>query len=200
MLPILLRDVHAPQGFWSVASLSQRVDGLRLLRWSVPGNPVHSSGSFALIFRHSSHGKDFATERAGQETLEGLHLPPSPGLYCLHDTRLEPTHVLLAACQSIWCQSNGWWEDAPAGAAVICFSSCVSSPASLVMSDPAEVCPLSRGVMLGESPQPLSELLPLSLRLLRHPVPAAPLARLTTAYPEGSTTGLPCSALRTRMG
>ena len=59
-----------------------------------------------------------------------------------------------------------------------------------------EVCALSRGVML----QPLSARLPASIRLLHLPVPAVPLAHFAVAYPDGSTTGLPCSAQITGWG
>jgi len=31
----------------------------------------------------------------GQQVLQGLHLVPLPGLPCLNDTRLQPTHVLV---------------------------------------------------------------------------------------------------------
>src|SRR3712207_7324715 len=51
--------------------------------------------SFALIFRHSPHGKRFAAKRVGEQALQGFNLTPSAFLSCLHDTRLEPTHVLV---------------------------------------------------------------------------------------------------------
>ncbi len=49
-----------------IVPLSQRVDGIDLLLWSVPDNPVHSWRVFALVLRHSSDGKSFAAERVGQ--------------------------------------------------------------------------------------------------------------------------------------
>lgn len=61
------------------------------------------------------------------------------------------------------------------------------------MKDPAEVCPLSRGMML----QPLSVRLPGGIRFLRHPLPALPWLALRLAYPCGRSTGLPCSAWMT---
>jgi hypothetical protein len=42
--------------------------------------------------------------------------------------------------------------------------------------------------------QPLSNLLPAGFRFLRHPIPAAPSARLAAHFPRGRTTGLPRSA------
>ncbi len=67
-----------------------------------------------------------------------------PPLRGLHDTHLEPTHVLV-------------WKAAPTVllfSVVICFAFLVVSPSSLVpkghamMKDPMEVCPLARGVIL----------------------------------------------------
>ncbi len=46
------------------------------------------------------------------------------------------------------------------------------------MKDLAEVCPLSRGVML----QPLFSPLQRDVRFLRIPLPAAPLTRLAAVY------------------
>ncbi len=48
-----------------VAPLPERVDGVDLLVGSVPRDLVHSWGVFALVFRHSSHGKGFAAKRMG---------------------------------------------------------------------------------------------------------------------------------------
>ena len=55
----------------------------------------------------------------------------------------------------------------------------------LVMKDHAEVCPLSRGVMLpnNSAAQPLSISLPDGLRLLRFPIPAPLSAHLTVCFP-----------------
>src|SRR5262249_13402440 len=44
---------------------------------------------------HSSHSKSLAAKRMGQQVLQGLHLVPLPGLHCLNDTRLQPTHMLI---------------------------------------------------------------------------------------------------------
>lgn len=58
------------------------------------------------------------------------------------------------------------------------------------MKDLAEVCPLSREVML----QPLSFLLQEGVRFLRFPLPAISSAYLTAAYRERKISGLPCFA------
>jgi hypothetical protein len=51
----------------------------------------------------------------------------------------------------------------------------------------AEVCPLSRGMMLAvDKPQSLSAPLQNSLRFLRLPLPAVPSARLAATYPAFS--------------
>ena len=90
------------------------------------------------------------------------------------------------------CQSVTPWKDAPAeGTAVICFSFLVSDAARvLVLKDLAEVCSLSREVML----QPLSPPLQSGFRFFRIPLPAISLAHLAIAYRERKISGLPCSA------
>src|SRR6266487_223892 len=62
------------------------------------------------------------------------------------------------------------------------------------MKDLAEVCPLSREGML----HPLSRPLQAGLRFFRFPLPAVSSARLTAAYRERKTSGLPCFAQRTK--
>ena len=59
----------------------------------VPDHTVYPWGLAAVVVRHSFHGKRFAAERVGQQMLQGMHLAPSSGLHCLHDTRLEPPHL-----------------------------------------------------------------------------------------------------------
>ncbi len=58
------------------------------------------------------------------------------------------------------------------------------------MKDLAEVCPLSREVML----QPLSFPLQDGIRFLRFPLPAISSAYLAAAYRERKISGLPCFA------
>lgn len=59
-----------------------------------------------------------------------------------------------------------------------------------------EVCPLSRGAMF----QPLSSPLQRSLCFFHLPLPAFPSDCLTTSYPYGRDTGLPCSVYETFDG
>jgi hypothetical protein len=75
------------------------------------------------------------------------------------------------------------------------------------MSDRAEVCPLSRGIMLstsrahsrGSKTQPLSAPLQRGIRFLRSPLPAGPSACLAACFPwldlrePGGPSGLPRS-------
>src|SRR5262245_48530348 len=72
--------------------------------------------------------------------------------------------------------------------AVICFSSLVGLPDSLVRKDKREVCPLSRGVM-----SPKAHLLSITLRngirFFPRPLPAPPSTRLASYLPIGSDTG-----------
>ena len=63
--------------------------------WCLPNNTVNTGGSFAIIFRHSSNGENFAAVGVGQETLQGFHLVPSTRLRCLHDTHLESANVAV---------------------------------------------------------------------------------------------------------
>jgi len=58
------------------------------------------------------------------------------------------------------------------------------------MKDLAEVCSLSREVML----QPLSAPLQRGFRFFRFPLPAISLGHLTIPYRERKISGLPCSA------
>ncbi len=64
------------------------------------------------------------------------------------------------------------------------------------MKDLAEVCPLSRVVML----QPLSLPLQRGLRFFRLPLPAISSARLAAAYRETEDIGLTMFHIENRMG
>ena len=103
-LAVLLGNMHALEWFGGVAALFERVYGLCLFLRVVPGYSIDARRAFPLVFRHSSHGKRFAAERAGQQALQGLDLAPSAILRGLHDTRLEPPHV----CDGDWfpCSSG----------------------------------------------------------------------------------------------
>src|SRR5215213_1699853 len=102
-----------------------------------------------------------------------------------------------AARQSMACQPAAPRGTAPAGvaAAVICPVPCGGSPCSLVIPDPVEVRPLSRGVMS----QPLSRLLRPGVRFLHHPLPAAPSARLAARFPSREDYGLTVFRTTDRM-
>src|SRR5262249_57553051 len=76
---------------------------------------------------------------------------------------------------------------------VICFSSLVDLPDSLVRKDQREVCMLSRGVMSPKA-QLLSVLLRNGVRFLPRLLPAPLSTCLAACLPIGSDTGLPCSA------
>jgi len=62
---VFLGYVDSPKWLGMVIPLSQRVDGVDLFVWSIPSHLVYSWGMLALVFRHSSYGKDFATKRVG---------------------------------------------------------------------------------------------------------------------------------------
>src|SRR5438445_10935222 len=61
----------------------------------VPNFLVHTGGFLAIVFRHSSNGKNFAAIRVGQQALQGSHPAPSACLRCLHDTHLEAANVAV---------------------------------------------------------------------------------------------------------
>jgi hypothetical protein len=93
------------------------------------------------------------------------------------------------ACQSIVASGAAPTEFS----VVIRFSPLVGLPDSLVRKDQREVCPLSRGVMSPKA-QLLSVLLRNGVRFFPRPLPAPLSTRLTAYLPNGSDTGLPCSA------
>src|SRR6266436_4417906 len=69
------------------------------------------------------------------------------------------------------------------------------------MRDHVEVCPLSRGVILPLSAQPLSTPLQGSIRLLHLPLPASLWVSFTGRFPtRGRDTGLPCFASMPERG
>src|SRR5262249_14432941 len=90
--------------------------------------------------------------------------------------------------QGMECQSGFPRGAAPAGWVAADISALPPESVgrgSLVMEDPREVSPLSRRVMLPLGAQPVSPRLPLGLRLLSHPVPAALSGRLAMSLPGG---------------
>src|SRR5437868_12717434 len=68
---------------------------LCFLLWCVANFLVHTGGFLAIVFRHSSNGKNFAAIRVGQQALQGSHPAPSACLRCLHDTHLESANVAV---------------------------------------------------------------------------------------------------------
>ena len=111
------RDVHASERLRVVAPLPQMLYCRCLLRGCVPGFPVNTRCSFAVVLRHSSNGNDFAAVGVGQEMLQSFDFAPFLGLSCLHDTRLESAHDAmgfgpvdgLPACRFVGsCTSNVW--------------------------------------------------------------------------------------------
>jgi hypothetical protein len=49
-----------------ISSLVERLNGYSFLFRRLPDGSINAGGSFASVFRYSSHGKGFATERVGQ--------------------------------------------------------------------------------------------------------------------------------------
>jgi hypothetical protein len=69
------------------------------LLWRVPNFTIHARCPFAFIFRHAFHCQHLGTVRVGQQTLQSFHSVPSAFLSCLHDTRLQPTHVPVGSLE-----------------------------------------------------------------------------------------------------
>ena len=64
------------------------------------------------------------------------------------------------------------------------------------MKDLAEVCPLSRGMMLQSLFSPLQR----DVRFLRIPLPAIPLTRLAAVYRNSEDNGLTVFRVSNRVG
>ena len=80
---------------------------------------------------------------------KALTLPHLPSLVAFTIRAWSRRTFWWTLCQSMACQSTGRGRPhQQVDAAVICFASLVGLSSSLVMRDPVEVCPLSRGVML----------------------------------------------------
>src|SRR5262245_44356243 len=77
-------------------------------------------------------------------TTVGIHKASWDAARCAHDTRLEPTHVLIDCSPVDGRPVDCSWGTAPAcvSAAVIRFVLDVGSSGSLVGKDRMEVCPL----------------------------------------------------------
>src|SRR5260370_14981527 len=95
LFAVSLGDIDTSERLRMIPSLPERGYGRCFLLGSVPNHLVYSWGSTTFVFRHSSHGKSLAAVRVGQQTLQGFDLAPSAFLRCLHNTRLEPTHVAV---------------------------------------------------------------------------------------------------------
>ena len=74
---VRLWDVDTSQGLRLITPALQCMYCLCLLLWCVPNFLVHTGGFLAIVFRHSSNGKNFAAIRVGQQALQGSHLAPS---------------------------------------------------------------------------------------------------------------------------
>ena len=141
-----------------------------------PDYLVHTWSFLAIIFRHSSNGKNLAAVRVGQQTLQGFYFAPSAFLRCLHDTDLESANVALDGRPV-----NGIPFRRFAGDRTNSFG-CrhLLCPLSRLIKfsrvqHHGEVCPLSRSVMLSiRRTQPISAPLQSSLRFLSDLLPAPP--------------------------
>src|SRR5712691_11626303 len=175
--------------------------GVSQVTLSTPGGP------FPLVLRHSSHGERFRTERVGEQVLEGTHLPPPALLYCLHDTGLKPTHGLVdpppinrmpvprvvggrtsnhLRLRGCFCRH------------LLCLLSRLVRYSRDERPDGSQ--PAFAWGPVPRRAQPLSHLLPMGIRLLRPPLPAALSARLAARFPWREHDGLTKFRLRNRMG
>ena len=107
--------------------------------------------------------------------------------------------ILWHFLQAISCHAFGL-----GGSALTCVIICLlpwrGSRIVLVVRHQAEVCPLSRRLILLLRAQALSAPLQSGIRFLCSPLPAALSALLTDRFPRGETTGLLCSVWVTKAG
>src|SRR5437867_9781714 len=96
------------------------------------------------------------------------------------------------------CQSVTPWKDAPAESSLpsSAFPPVSDNSSVLVLKDLAEVCPLSRRMML----QSLSTPLQGSIRFFRVPLPASLSASLAGRFPFREGYGFPVFYASNRMG
>jgi hypothetical protein len=152
-----------------------------------------------LILCHPSYGKGFAAERVGQQMLQGFHLTPSACLYCLHDTDLEPTHVVgdsspvkgVPIHRAAGSRTRTTFRSREQSHRRLCLLSQLAG--ALVVKDQTEVCPLARVVMflIEGNPYPNDYRSAFACSVLLYPQYHQPSLR--AVFPNGSTTGLPSS-------
>ena len=92
---VRFRDVNPSKRLRLIASALEFMYGLCLLFWCVPDFLVHPRGFLAIVFRHSSNGKNLAAIRVSQQALQGSRFAPSADLRCLRDTHLESANVAV---------------------------------------------------------------------------------------------------------
>src|SRR5215467_10292605 len=95
LLAVSLWNIATSKWLRVIPSVLKSGYRLRFLLWSVPDYLVHSWGCSTIVFCHSPYGKSFAAVRVGQQARPRFHLAPLAFLRCLHDTRLEPMHVVV---------------------------------------------------------------------------------------------------------
>jgi len=78
-----------------IAPALEFMNCLCFLLWRVPNFLVHTGGFLAIVFRHSSNGKNLAVVGVGQQALQGSHLAPSALLRGLRDTHLESANLAV---------------------------------------------------------------------------------------------------------
>jgi hypothetical protein len=164
--------------------LTQLADRCSFLLWAVPEHAIDSRRPFTGVFRHPFDGQGFGRKRVGEQVLKGFHLPPSARLHCLHDTRLEPTHVAVD-CGPV----NGMPLHGHVGDRTSCRNGCHlpclrNRFAKLSREERPEGSQPACAWGDVAKPQPLSALLPGGIRLLPPPLPAPPTASLAVGLPE----------------
>jgi hypothetical protein len=153
----------------------------RLIFRCFPNHLVHTWGFPAIVFRHSSNGKNLAAVRVGQQTLQGFYFAPSAFLRCLHDTDLESANVALDGRPVNGIPFRRFAGDRTNS---VCCRHLLCLRSRLIkfsrVQHHGEVCPLLRSVMLSiERTQPISAPLQSSLRFLPDLLPAPPSIPLT---------------------
>ncbi len=152
-------------------------------RRGFPNPPVHPRRSLTSILRHSLHGQHLAAMRAGQQTLQDFHLAPSAFPNSLGDTHLKPLHFRLdVGPVHLIPHFRGRRGRTIARHIRVVRCHLLSLVQrffqdSLAMNDHAEVCPLSRRMMLSCDAIPIRQitqrpsLLPQSSARTTHSLP-----------------------------
>jgi hypothetical protein len=121
---IRFRNVNASERLRLIASTLEFMYCLYLLFWCVPDFLVHPRGFLALVFRHSSNGRNLAAVEWVSRCCKARTLPHLLAFVACTIRTWSRRTLRLMVCQSMAYHSAASFETAPtACAVVICFGS-----------------------------------------------------------------------------